>query len=481
MFSNPRKRKPRGHSDTRASKRPHRETRPKRKQKAPGIPTVSTAKRVASRTIASELNSLSISDRSPANPVPGSDHNNSDPEVEPTPKRVTFAEHSRSSTPDSDQNTTDDNNTVKPTVCEPADCMSSALPKLMNIMQRFVVNSKTERSLDYVANRTMAALLHEREYDVARHIVINGDSGLNRLCDTGTKSSKRAVNLRKWPSVEYYRYMESEQMRGLKAMGIGVDSGERYEDTELEEPGMEWDVQQLCGVFESEDVSDLADSTEDVDESNSADPTEDVDESGSTDSTEDMDVSDSADPTEDLSDPTDSTKDVDISDPTQNGGIGLVIKRNPRSSPIASLDSSLEFLTKHHLMHPQLASPRYTHIPLPDEFQCTSRPDITDYESLIGTTRVQVLNQVLALNHMQGLSKFVSRTVAEEAVKGVVQTWHVVRGFQRAKAAQKYGRERIMARQWIDVLVAALSAGIPPQVIARSYYRLERFCDTVPK
>ncbi|KAJ2576456.1 hypothetical protein GGH19_002153 [Coemansia sp. RSA 1807] len=484
MFSNPRKRKPRGNSETRASKRPHRETRPKRKQKASGIPTVSTAKPIASRTIATELNSLSISDRSPTTsvhgPQPSNSHSDTDPEVEPTPKRVTFADNSRSSTPDSDQNTSDDD-TAKPTVCEPADWISTAFPKSSNVKKRFAVNSKTEQSLDYVAHRTMSAILHEREHDVLRHIVINGDSGLNRLCNRGNKGRKWLANHRKWPSVEYYRYVESEEMRGLNAMGMGMDGGSMCEDTELEEPGMEWDARQLCGVFESEDVSDPADSTEEADESDSTDSAEEVDGS---DSAEDVDGSDSVDSTEDIviSDPTDSAEDVDISDPTQNGGIGLVIQRNPPTHPASSAnDSSLEFLTKYHLMYPQLAAPRYTRIPLPDEFQCTSRPDLINYESLIGATRVQVLNQVLAHNHMQGLSKFVSRTVAEEAVKGVVQTWHVVRGFQQAKAGQRFGRERILARQWIDVLVAALSAGVPPQVIARSYYRLNRFCDTVPK
>ncbi|KAJ2501707.1 hypothetical protein GGH96_001671 [Coemansia sp. RSA 1972] len=475
MFSNPRKRKPRGNTEARASKRPHRETRKKKQKASTEIPTVSTAKRVAPRTIASELNSLSISDRSPTTTEPGPDpsnsHSDTDSEVEPTPKRVTFADNSRSSTPDSDH-TTESDNAAKPTVCEPADWTSSKYPKSSNPNIRYMINSKTERSLDYVAHRTMTALVHEREHDVLRQIVINGDSGFNRLYNQGIKIRKQSANFKKWPSVEYYRYVESEEMRRFKALGMGVDGGERYEDTELEEPGMEWDARQLRGVVESEDVLDLADFSEEV---VVPDSTEDAEAS-------DMDKPDSADSTKDvdISDPTDSAEDVDISDPAQNGGIGLVIQRNPPTHPLSPYPS-LEFLTKHHLKHPQLARPRYTQIPLPDEFQCTSPPDLINYESLIDATRVQVLNQVLAHNHMQGLSKFVSCTVAEEAVKGVVQTWQVARGFHQAKAGQKFKRERILARQWIDLLVAALAAGVPPQAVARSYYRLNRFCDTVHK
>ncbi|KAJ2717106.1 hypothetical protein H4R19_000191 [Coemansia spiralis] len=297
----------------------------------------------------------------------------------------------------------------------------------------FRLDAPLQKCLDVVAHRTMGPVVLERERCLTRRIIVHGDTGTDRLAAAaGQRRSRSHKMLVPWPSVDLHRYMDRMSADTLHPIGIGVLENPCTTHVALEEPGAEWETRELSGAAD---------------------------------------------------DPEDS--DVDVSDPLVNGGIGLVIKRHPGSgpSPTACSTEHVEFLTKSHLLHPELRGPRYSRVPLPDEFRdALQAPALSrHFGPLVDMTRVQVLNQILRQQSLRAmpLSRFVSCTVAEEAVAGVARTWHAVNEYLRI--SQRRGREPVCAgmpgTQWIAVLNAALAAGLPPEVVARVYHRLEKLCD----
>ncbi|KAJ2846656.1 hypothetical protein IWW36_004245 [Coemansia brasiliensis] len=200
----------------------------------------------------------------------------------------------------------------------------------------------------------------------------------------------------------------------------------QFIDISLEEPGMEWDSRELRYLDEGSDVE--------------LDPH------------------------------------VDIADTRVNGGIGLVIQQesggNSTNKPI--------ILTKQQLIRPYLQAPRYNRAPLPDELKQSI--DLSEYQPIIDMLRAQ-LGTLQKPSDKSPLSDFVSRTVAEEAVSGAVKTWTKIKHFRTnidGSPRRLLGASSNIS-QWIGVLESALAAGLPPEVIARSYHRLEKICDVFPE
>ncbi|KAJ2449231.1 hypothetical protein EV183_004998, partial [Coemansia sp. RSA 2336] len=278
-----------------------------------------------------------------------------------------------------------------------------------------------ERALDRQAHRTMNALLLRREQDVTRHIAIQGDSGVNRLAPSSTTS--RSGNLKLWPNAEYYRVAGHESIAKYRLLGLGREESE-FVDICLEEPGMEWDARELRYAEGSQMDAhvDIADAP--------------------------VDIADAP---------------VDIADAGANGGIGLIIQES--DSPYV--------LTKQHLVYPHLQTPRYGRIPLDNH-----KIDASEYQPLMDMLHAQ-LNALREPSDQGPLSGFVSRTVAEEAVCGLVRTWTKIKHVRtdaNGSLRRRLGASS-HASQWIGVLESALAAGLPPHVVARSYHRLAKICD----
>ncbi|KAJ1732965.1 hypothetical protein LPJ61_001784 [Coemansia biformis] len=378
-------------------------------------------------------------------------------DLERSMRRVTFADEDSEpgSLADSQRDVLDELELPSPTPMDtdeppnsqvaPAMWSKSIKSREVRVME-FRIDSPVARCLDVVAHRTMGPYVLERDRCLTRRIVVNGDMGADRLyagVDAfRTRSNKRLLP---WPSTDLQRYLNRAPADILHPMGIGVLENPCTTHVALEEPGAEWETHELD--VGAEDLEDRAG------EGAQGPPSD----------------------------------EIDISDPLANGGIGLVIRRRRDSeeSPTANSGEAVEFLTKNQLLYPGLQEPRYSRVPLPDEFTDPSRTPVLApcLGPLVDMTRVQVLNQILRQKSpwAMPLSKFVSCTVAEEAVAGMARTWAAVN--ECLRISQRRGREPIVAgmagTQWIAVLNAALSAGLPPEAVARAYYRLEKLCDVI--
>ncbi|PIA18616.1 hypothetical protein COEREDRAFT_6324 [Coemansia reversa NRRL 1564] len=309
---------------------------------------------------------------------------------------------------------------------------------------RFSVGSKFPNSLEQIAKRTMYALVSERDRDITRHIVLGSEADTARAShlypNYGGNIKRSRAEVLCWPNVHFYKYLNSGSMDDYKPFDKTMlqDHWPNHVPISLEEPGMEWDMRELA-----------------------------------------MQADDSAH---------EQTFNDDISDPSVNGGISLLIRRNQGSddSPTAYTTGGVEYLTKQHLIHPKLQAPRYSRVPLADQFRCNSQtPVVTKHhQPLVDMTRAQVLNQIINQNSQctdkpsLPLSKFVSCTIAEEAVSGILQTWSNTSEYCNSVGSiSKDVFPGMAATQWVAVLQSALVAGIPPEVVARAYYRLEKLCD----
>ncbi|KAJ2311364.1 hypothetical protein IWW52_005157, partial [Coemansia sp. RSA 2704] len=136
------------------------------------------------------------------------------------------------------------------------------------------------------------------------------------------------------------------------------------------------------------------------------------------------------------------------------------------------------------LLHPELSAPRYTQVPMPDEFRSGHPVDLTGYQALVDLTRAQVLSRTVhhsprvAGSSRLPLSSFVSETVATTAVSGILQTWKQIQ-MQRLDSRLGAACAFSTGSQWVAVLQAGLAAGLPPEVVASAFYRLENLCDLV--
>ncbi|KAJ2777914.1 hypothetical protein H4R18_004897 [Coemansia javaensis] len=352
--------------------------------------------------------------------------------LEQSMRRVTFADDGRSGASqatDSDHSMAVDLGLPSPTPLppsSPAEAAARARPapargrKVDN--PRYSVKSSHEAHPAVEAARTMAALVLERDRCLTRRIVLAANAGARPGQSQSQKHKQSHQQTRealRWPCAALHRYLRRAATDAYGAMGIGLaaEGSPHATQVALEEPGEEWETAELH---------------QRPTDSNSGN----------------------------------SSATVDIADPLANGGIGLVVSRR---------HGDIEFVTKARLMHPRLRGPRYSRVPLPDEFQAAglgsdavSAASPGHLQPLVDMTRVQVLNQILALRREpMPLSRFVSCTVAEEAVAGLARTWAVLD--RRLRAAP---RGAPTEPQWIAVLRAALDAGVPPEAVARAYRRL---------
>ncbi|KAJ2671304.1 hypothetical protein GGI25_005547 [Coemansia spiralis] len=331
------------------------------------------------------------------------------------------------------------------------------------------LENEAETSPVALANRTMMGLLMDRELDLTRSILINGDSGTNRITKSNESMRTQRINsMVTWPATDFYRYINDFSLDRYSPMGINPlkCSTQEYNYISLEEPGDELDAHRLRALYGNNHDNTDADGF-DVDDSHANENVNPIDESV-------------------------------ISNSNLNGGIGLILRKNSNPNVVTSVycDDGVQFLTKHHITKPWIQAPRYSRVPLPDEhsngLNITDASCSSDLTQLVDMTRAQVLNQVLkhnteisknySISKQLPLSKFVSSTVAEEAVNGVMRTW-----FKTSEIMQEGLRTQSVRRlypgtcttQWYSILEAALAAGMPPEVVARSYHRLEKLCDVV--
>ncbi|KAJ2083067.1 hypothetical protein H4R24_001106 [Coemansia sp. RSA 988] len=332
---------------------------------------------------------------------------------------------------------------------EPSDYMSSTLKiGSRSAKLRYGINSGFENALDRTADRTMYAITSERDRDITRQIVLGSEANFPRPSQlypiVGNSAKKLQKDVLCWPNTNFYRYLNSGFLNNYKPLSNTIlrDHWSTGIPIALEEPGMEWDMQEL-GLQPNNSIHEQA--------------------------------------------PFD---DVDISDPSVNGGTSLIIRRRQGSdeSPTAYTAGNVEYLTKQHLMHSKLQAPRYSRVPLQDQFCFKPQTSaITKHhQPLVDMTRAQVLNQILKLDFQSEgrsplpLSKFVSCTVAEEAVSGILQTWSNTSEFcKSAGGTEKEVFPGMAVTQWVSVLQNALTAGLPPDVVARAYRRLEKLCDVL--
>ncbi|KAI8321644.1 hypothetical protein GQ54DRAFT_175261 [Martensiomyces pterosporus] len=338
-----------------------------------------------------------------------------------------------------------------------------------------------------MANRTMCGIVYERDADITRRIILNGDIRRDYLNEDKAEGRWWSSDVISWPAVDIHKYLNYLQPDTYKPIGVEPlrSCESRCEHVSLEEPGAEWDARQLRLLSEATDEA--------AGEESGGDADEDVGYTGG------------------LPAFTDGTE---ISDSTRNGGIGLVIKRQQQQDDLElSNTDDIQFITKQQILHPELLAPRYNRVPLLDELRNGSfNQPSPHFHQLLELTRVQVLNQAMAsaiarpqplpqslesgdagsntpeaplLSQVPfPLSRFVSTTVAEEAVSGIAKTWSMVRDiWDLDKRKPRKGRSRRILRPgihssgWITILEAALLAGLPIDVVARSYRRLEKLCD----
>ncbi|KAJ2730722.1 hypothetical protein IW152_005056 [Coemansia sp. BCRC 34962] len=341
------------------------------------------------------------------------------------------------------------------------------------IVRRWPVH-RTKYTYDYEpedirpaqAHRTMQGLLADRTNNITRQIILRGDMPNN---DYSTVYSNRRIdvmskNAIQWPAIDYRRYMKHIQADRLLPIGIDHMRGSRelYTSAGLEEPGQEWDQRQIDFLYGGEAA-----------EGGSASLVRTGYVHGFT-----------------------AARDGDeIADTRKNGGMGIVVKRPKYASTTGLVHSSdeIEFLTYLQIKYPGLAEARSKRVPLLDAFEGRA-PDVLSnyYLSVVDMTRTQVLGQVLQAtsdSQLPLLSKFVSCSVAEEAVSGVSRIWDKVSESWRHKLEAGLGIENGRGRKlfrpypgsaktgWISVLEAAIVSDIPPEVIARCYHRLIKLCD----
>ncbi|KAJ1664761.1 hypothetical protein IW140_002963 [Coemansia sp. RSA 1813] len=338
-----------------------------------------------------------------------------------------------------------------------------------NTLRENLANEADVSPIDH-ANRTMMGLLMDRELDITRNIIMNGDSSYGRVTNTNKSALRRFNNLVLWPATDLYRYLNDFPLGDFKAMGIYPQDtiNQKYECISVEEPGDELDSQRINLLYDGDKCDPNAC---DSNESNR---------NGEDGYTGKHDVSADVDP---------------ITDPTLNGGIGLVIKRvdDPNVITGTYCDDNVQILTRKHVMDPWLLAPRYCRVPLQDAVLKDDTINDSCAKQLIDMTRAQVLNQVLAHRARTSepvspeplpLAKFVSSMVAEEAVGGISRTWSkmnemLLNGVKSQSAPQPC--PGTATTQWFSILEAALAADLPPEVVARSYRRLEKLCDIIPK
>ncbi|KAJ2660238.1 hypothetical protein IWW48_003070 [Coemansia sp. RSA 1200] len=332
------------------------------------------------------------------------------------------------------------------------------------------LQNEAEVSPIEMGNRTMMGLLMDRELDITRSIIMNGDNRYDRKSGSARNIARQVRNILAWPATDLYRYLNDFPLDKFKVMGILPQESmdPKYEHILTEEPGEALDSQRIKMLGQMR-----VDSDDDLDASgvDQHDDESDGGYSGNPGISEDADT---------------------IADPLLNGGIGLVIRRNgyPNTSEGTCCDSNddVQFLTKDQIMNPWLLAPRYSRI-LSQEDILNNTNSSNSAKQLVDLTRAQVIGQIQshrAKNNKDSaradplpLSKFASTAVAEEAVGGIFRTWSKIN--EMLASGVRSGETRVpfpgtAPTQWFSVLEAALEAGLPREVVARACYRLKNIC-----
>ncbi|KAJ2554333.1 hypothetical protein EV175_002621 [Coemansia sp. RSA 1933] len=219
-----------------------------------------------------------------------------------------------------------------------------------------------------LANRTMMGILANRELDVTRHILMTGDTSYTHDSSTNASAAYQYNNLITWPATDLYRYLDEFPLDDYKSMGIYPQDSlsSKYECISLEEPGEELDSQRI-NLLDGDDSMSSSDKR--------GKNGEDTGYTGYYGSSPDVDL---------------------ITDPMLNGGIGLAIKRNKHPNTVSSTycDDDVCIMTRNHVRYPWLLAPRYSRVPLRDEFCKDDGICSSDAKELIDMTRAQVLNQI---------------------------------------------------------------------------------------
>ncbi|KAJ2855915.1 hypothetical protein J3B02_001903 [Coemansia erecta] len=310
-------------------------------------------------------------------------------------------------------------------------------------------NTFIKTDLITMAHRTMRSLVIGREADITRRILICGDTRDNRPGITrpfqpkSTRTSKRIIA---WPAVDILKYKQLMESDFYPCMGIDpFDACKReYEYIELEEPGTEFAAMQIEQMFDKQQG--ISGGSGFIDE------------------------------------------DV-IADSSKNGGIGLLIKRdNQGDQGQKAAADKIQIITGLHLRYPKLLEPWFSQIPVSGKPRTrksisSSSPTANHFKPLVDMTRAQVLYQVRKtqepLDSQLPLSELASQTVAQEAVQSIMLTFDrladaMTSGIVNNGTVMSLGSNRC---GWISVLKSALIAGMPPEVVARSYHRLAKLCD----
>ncbi|KAJ2724730.1 hypothetical protein GGI07_001783 [Coemansia sp. Benny D115] len=304
-----------------------------------------------------------------------------------------------------------------------------------------------------MAHKVMNSIVIERNLDITRKIIVLGDGQRQSSGPTTRKErkTKHSASVISWPATSIHRY--ANHIGGLFYSCMGIDPlrpcRPRYEYVELEEPGTEWDTRQLSCFNSDADVAD----TGFVESERGA------------------------------------RGDEDISDAARNGGLGLIIEHSKDDAD----GGAVRFLTAEQIENPELLAPRYSRVPLssvrPPKYTASHGHATVplNYEPLVEMTRAQVLPQILRLlnDPEQGrllVSSFVSKTVAQEAVSGVVDTWTAFQDlWEETEKENMHPTAGASNSGWISLLNCALAAGMPEEVVARAYHRLKRLCDVPSK
>ncbi|KAJ2157938.1 hypothetical protein GGF46_004146, partial [Coemansia sp. RSA 552] len=259
------------------------------------------------------------------------------------------------------------------------------------------------------ANHTMYALVSRSEQDLTQR-------SLGRVGTQPSNGERERLYNVYWPTTALRQYLSSAQMDVLKPLGIDPlrYREPQYVDMALEEPGMERDARELAVLAGG--AADGFDSS--------------VGYTG---------------PPLLVADGVDIIADMEV-----NGGLGLVVKRHADAdtSPTSMAPGGTEILTRQQILHPELRAPRYSRVPLPQEFEDGQPPvALAHFQPLIDMTRAQVLAQIQktrqpAPNSQLPLSSFVSCTVAEEAVSGVARAWEKTEEVVRS-VAELRGTDRL--------------------------------------
>ncbi|KAJ2891767.1 hypothetical protein GGI21_005772, partial [Coemansia aciculifera] len=311
----------------------------------------------------------------------------------------------------------------------------------------------------------MHGVLADRECNITRHILLRGDLAVTKdyVLDSRNPCVVYPRKSVRWPAIDIHRYIDHIQLNRHFPMGIDPMRGckDLYTSIDLEEPGGEWEQKQIDSLY-GVGISKCDNGGSSLEQDGYV-----------------CGFTASADGSE-------------ISDTRRNGGMGIVLKRQEGGVDNDDEDD-VQFLTHLQVKYPELTESRTRQVHFYDVFEGRCSEALSKhYQPVVDMTRTQVLGQVLRASSAQStdlhplpqLSKFVSCSVAEEAVSGVSRIWDelsdvwkqplslVFDGIMQSTPRKYLPYPGSYKTGWISVLEAAIVADIPPQVIARCYHRL---------